>query len=202
MRSSMHADRNEGQAPCVHSWTREAKAMECRGNIENEAEMADEATRGLRKHADAFDHRMQYHSQVDGRVLPKAQSIGQRARRRGGYSTGSKNSIGSRPDGTEGTSRLERRTSAGKSPLRSAAKTVASSHQIEVVEHNGSSTTCACHWRGDLHARNGARRGLAAAMLRIGSSQWPLIETGEIGPTDLHNSRRGGRRTLATARFH
>ena len=84
----------------------EAKAMECRGNIENEAEWLDEATRGLRKHADALrpSNAISLRKSMDV-FFQKAQSIGQRARRRRGYSTGLKELDRLTADGTAGTSR-------------------------------------------------------------------------------------------------
>ena len=177
----------------------EAKAMECRGNIENEAEWLDEATRGLRKHADASDHRMQSRPQVDG-CSPKAQSIGQRARRRGGYSTGSKNSIGSRPDGTEGHITLvSGETSAGKS-----AFTVSGQDRCKLASNRGGRTQ-----RGQARRARANRRGDFTLEMEhdevsqrlccgIGSKQLALDRDWRDRTNGPTIPRSGGRRTLAT----
>ena len=77
-------DRNEGQAPCVHSG-RGTRQWNAAATLKTKRNGSTKTTRGLRKHADALrPSECNITSQVDGRVLPKAQSIGQRARRRGG----------------------------------------------------------------------------------------------------------------------
>ena len=81
------------QTPCVHSWTRNRKAMECRGNIENEAEWLDEATRGLRKLRGRADHQMQYRFASRWTCSSqKAQSVANVREGVAGYSTGLKDS--------------------------------------------------------------------------------------------------------------
>ena len=167
----------------------EAKAMECRGNIENEAEWLDEATRGLRKHADALrpSNAIAIRKSMDV-FFQKLNRLANVHEGVAGYSTGLKE-LDRHTAGWHGghITLVSGETSAGKSAFAiGQAKTVASSHQIEVVEHNGA--------KHDVRVPIGAaiftlemEHDEVSQRLCCGSARvnWLLIETGEIGPTDL-----------------
>jgi replicative DNA helicase len=167
----------------------EAKAIACRGNIDNEAEWLDEATRDLRKHADVLrpSNAISIRKSMDV-FFQKLNRLANVREGVAGYSTGLRE-LDRLTAGWHGghVTLVSGETSAGKSAFAiGQAKTVASSHQIEVVEVDAT--------KFDVRVPIGAavftlemEHDEVSQRLCCGAARvnWLLIETGEIGPNDL-----------------
>lgn len=167
----------------------EAKAIACRGNIENEAEWLDEATRQLRRHAEVLrpSNAISIRKSMDifFQRLNRLASVREGV---AGYSTGLRE-LDRLTAGWHGghVTLVSGETSAGKSAFAiGQARTVASSHQIEVVEVDDA--------KYDVRVPIGAaiftlemEHDEVSQRLCCGAARvnWLLIETGEIGPNDL-----------------
>ncbi len=167
----------------------EAKAMECRGNIENPTEWLDDATRQLRKHAETLrpSNAISLRKSMDGFFL-KLNRLAQVHEGVAGYSTGLRE-LDKLTAGWHGghVTLISGETSAGKSAFAiGQAKNVASTHQIEVVEMHDVKVDVrvpigAAIFTLEMEDEEISQR-LCCGAARV---NWLLIETGDIGPNDL-----------------
>lgn len=167
----------------------EAAVAEARSIVSDEAEWLDERTRQLRKHADIArpSNAISLRKSMDAFFL-KLNRLSQVREGVAGFSTGLRE-LDRHTAGWHGghVTLISGETSAGKSAFAiGQARTVAGSHQIEVVRYNDQSYDVCVPIGVAIFTLEMERDEVAQRLCcREARVNWLLIETGDIGPNDL-----------------